>query len=357
MLNVFHLYRPFCLGEKDDEESRLVGGNEGWDRGRWWYNLAHVCQRWRKVILGSASYLDLSLVCTRGTLVADMLAHSPPLPLIIDFVEGPDDFAAEDEEGTIFALKQRDRIYRVRFRLIPQTIVQKFIVKMDEEYPMLEYLVAVPPIDDSDIPITVLPETLRAPHLRHLALAGFAIPIGSQLLTNAVGLITLYLYMDHPSTYFHPNTLLQWLSFMPQLEAIAIQFYLAVPGRDVERQLTHMSIIAPVTLPNLRYFEFRGVSTYLEALVHRITSPRLEKFRISFFHQLTFPVPRLLQFMNTTENLRFNAAKVEFSWWRVHVEVYSRGEVEMHDLHLTVRNRHLDWQVHRGNPTFLIVPI
>ena len=187
---------------------------------------------------------------------------------------------------------------------------------------MLEYLVAMPPFEAGDIPIAILPETLQAPHLRHLALGGFAIPIGSRLLTNIVGLVTLYLYMDNPSTYFHPNTLLQWLSFMPRLETVAIKFHLAVPNRDVEMQLTHMSITAPVTLPNLRYFEFRGVSTYLEALAHRITSPRLEKIRIDFFHH-TFPVPRLLQFMNTTENLKFDNARVEFSETQVCVEVYS----------------------------------
>ena len=134
---------------------------------------------------------------------------------------------------------------------------------------------------------------------------------------------------------------------MPQLETIAIKFYLAVPNRDVERQLTtHMSIIAPVTLPNLRYFEFRGVSTYLEALVHRITSPRLEKLRIDFFHQLTFPVPRLLQFMNTTENLKFDKARVKFSETQVCVDVYSHRELKMDDFYLTFQNRHLNLNVH-----------
>ena len=85
LLNIFYLYRPSLLGEHEDdlnEDSRLTGGNEGWDRERWWYELSHVCQRWQRVILGSAFYLDVSLVCTIGTPVADMLAHSPPLPLV-----------------------------------------------------------------------------------------------------------------------------------------------------------------------------------------------------------------------------------------------------------------------------------
>ena len=61
--------------------------------------LAHVCQRWRNLILGSASYLDLCLVCTSGKPVADMLTLSPPLPLIIDYDSENGDIGAEDEEG------------------------------------------------------------------------------------------------------------------------------------------------------------------------------------------------------------------------------------------------------------------
>jgi hypothetical protein len=46
LLNVFHLYRPFLLGEDQDEGARLEGGKGSWARGRWWYKLSHVCQRW-----------------------------------------------------------------------------------------------------------------------------------------------------------------------------------------------------------------------------------------------------------------------------------------------------------------------
>ena len=110
LLNVFHLYRPFLFGEdEEDEFDRIAGGNERWDRGRWWYKLAHVCQRSRNVVLGSAAYLDVSLVCTNGTPITDMLAHSPPLPLVVDYaLDEDEDMAAEDEEGAILALKQYD---------------------------------------------------------------------------------------------------------------------------------------------------------------------------------------------------------------------------------------------------------
>jgi hypothetical protein len=344
LLNIFHLYRPYLLGEDGDESDRFIGGKK-WDRGRWWYELAHVCQRWRNVILGSTSYLGVSLVCTNGTPVADMLDHSPPLPLDIDYqFDGDNDIIPEEEEeGAILALKQYDRVRRVRLATPFVTgFVQKLITAADDEYPILEYLIIVDPTEDESSTL-IFPETLQAPHLRHLVLFGPVLPIG--LLTSAVGLVTLLLGMYHPSTYFHPNTLLRCLSFMPQLEIFIVGFAFAVPNRDVERQLTHTSITTPVTLPNLHYLSFGGVRTYLEALVHHIVTPRLEKLEIIFSNQLTFSVPRLLQFVNATENLMFKSAKFKFFDKKVEVDVYPHEGAEMYALNIGVECFHLDWQV------------
>ena len=267
-----------------------------------------------------------------------MLAHSPPLPLVIEYYGDRD--TTEDEEGAILALKRRDRVRHVR--LLHVTSLQKLIVAMDEEYPFLEYLIIGPPVEDRST-ILILPETLQAPHLRHLMLIGFALPIGSRLLTTAVGLVTLYLWMNDPSTYIHPNALLHWLSSMPQLETLVIIFFFPVPNREVERQLTRTPII---TLPNLCLLRFCGVSAYLEALVHRITTPRLEKLQIIFLNQLTFSVPCLVQFMNTTESLRFDSAEFLFKDEQVHMMVYPPGEAKMTAAFIiTVRCWHLDWQV------------
>ena len=344
LLNVFHLYQPFLLGEDEDEYTRLWGGDKGWERGRWWYELSHVCQRWRRVILGSASYLGVSLVCTNGTPVADMLAHSPPLPLDIDYYHGNVEIAAEDEEGAILALKQYNRVRRIRIYM-SATSLQKLIVAMDDEYPILEYLIVALPVEDKSS-ICQFPETLQAPNLRHLYLEGFALPMGCRLLTTAVGLVTLDIHMVHPSIYFHPNILLRWLSIMPQLETLMVYFRFPVPNRDVERQLTHMPITTPITLPNFHHFEFQGVESYSEALIHRITTPRLEKLKISFFNQLTFSGTRLLQFVNATENLlTFKSARLKFFGTYVDVEVYPHEGAEMYALSIVAKCWHLDWQV------------
>ncbi|KAI0276395.1 hypothetical protein BGY98DRAFT_1187837 [Russula aff. rugulosa BPL654] len=340
LLNIFHLYRPFLLGEDRDIIVRMEGAGK-WVGERWWYRLAHVCQRWRNLILESASYLGLCLLCTLGTPVADMLVHSPPLPLVIDYRHH--DISAEDKEAIVLALEQRDRVRRIRF-YIPVLELEELIIAIDGEYPILEYLIfGVPPEDKSTV--LILPETLQTPHLRHLAI-DCSIPIRSQLLTTAVGLVTLNLSLYHPSTYFEPTVLLQWLSLTPQLEFLLIFFSFPVPDRDVEGQLMRTLITTHVTLPNLRLFALQTVSAYSEAVLSGITASRIENFLIIYPKQLMFSVPELLQFMGRTENLRFDRAEFDFQSERVYVQV-NTPEINMPlaALSIIVDCRHLDWQV------------
>ena len=268
-----------------------------------------------------------------------MLVHSPSLPLTIDY-HSKDGITAEDEKGILIALEQRHRVRHLRLSF-PVQILQKLVMAIDEGFPILEYLIVWPCAkDSSDL---ILPETFQAPHLRHLVLSGFTCPIRSHLHPTAPGLVTLCLITQHPSAYIQPNILLQWISFMPRLEYLNIAFTFPVPNRDMERQLTHTPITTHITLPNVRVFWFQGICAYLEAVVCRITTPRLEKLRILLFKQLTFSVPRLLQFMNRTENLRFSNAAISFQDKKLHV-LYFR-EAGAFVFGITVHCWHLSWQV------------
>jgi hypothetical protein len=272
-----------------------------------------------------------------------MLAHSPPLPLTVDY--GSDDgITAEDEEGILLALEQRHRLRHLRVSF-PVPNLRKLVMAIDDEFPILEYLMVGRPVgDDHDSTDLMLPETLQAPNLHHLMLSGFACPIRSRLHPTAVGLVTLCLAINHPSAYFQPNVLLRWISFITQLESLTIAFTFPVPKRDVERQLTHTPITTHVTLPNLRFFRFQGSSAYLEAVVCRMTTPRLEYLQIQLFKQLTFFIPRLPQFMNTTENLRFDNAEIVFRDKKIDVGMFF-PEAGMYAFLVTVDCWHLDWQV------------
>ena len=299
LLVIFSFCRPVILDESKAVESQILGGGE-WNRERWWHRLIQVCRRWRYLVFESAFHLQVSLVCARGTPVADMLAHSPPaIPIIIDhFDENYQELTTEDEKGIILALQHRDRVRRVRL-LKPTQILQKLIIALDGEFPMLEFLLVwhqrfhVPVIDITNLN---LPERFRAPHLRQLLLKNFATPIESPSLTTMGNLATLFLFKIPSSAYFHPNTLLQRLSLMPQLEALWIGFNFT---RDVEKRLSRTSIMTRVTLPNLRWLGFRGTSAYLEVLLPWVTIPLLEKLRIYFLNRMVYSIPHLRQFMGT----------------------------------------------------------
>jgi hypothetical protein len=278
--------------------------------------------------------------------VADMLAHSPPLPLVIDYYDGENtNITAEGEEAIILALEQRDRVRRIRFDL-PVLKLQKLVMAIDGEYPTLEYLILVDQFGDNSTSTAIIfPEALQTPHLRLLTIS-CSILIRFPLLGTAAGFVTLYLELYHPSTYFQPSVLLQSLSAMPQLETLMIVFHFAVPNRDVERQLMRTPIMTHVTLPILRLFAIQAVSAYSEAVLSRITASRLETFEIDYPNQLTFSVPQLLQFMGRTETLRFDRAEFHFESGRVYVQVNPpETDMPLPAFVIYVDCWHLDWQV------------
>ena len=344
LLIIFSFCRPVILDKDEAEIAQLLDRGE-WSRERWWHRLTQVCHRWRYLIFDSAFHLQVSLVCARGTPVADMLAHSPPVPLIIDHIDDEYFLSAEDEEGIILALQHRDRVRRIRIRK-SVSIVQKLVIALEGEFPILEHLLIEhqrfhrPVIDH--ITNLSFPETFRAPHLRHLVLENFATPIDSPSLTTMANLVTLALSKIPSSAYFHPNEILQWLFLLPQLEEFSISFSCYKP---VERQMLRTSMMTQVMLPNLRDFGFVGTSAYLEALLPWITIPLLERLHVYFFNRMVYTIPHLRQFMNTTRYLRLKTAMFTFFENHLSVVAYPHMGARVHTFSMELGAKHLDWQV------------
>jgi hypothetical protein len=335
LLIIFNIYRLNIRDEEGDENARSV---RRWDRQRWWYRLAHVSRAWRSLILASPVHLNIHLLCTYGVPVADMLAHSPPLPLIV-FYEDNRGMTTEDEEGVLLALSYSDRIRRISL-LVPASNLGKFIAAMDEEFPILERMCIGSQSKSSTR--MVFPGTFQAPNLRHVWTAS----IGSPLLTSTAGLVNLEL-MDIPaSAYFPPSYILTRILLMPQLETLIIHFHSPLPNRDVERQLSNTPIVTQPLL-HLHLVSFRGVSAYLESLLARISAPVLSIIDVQLFNQLTFTVPRLLRFMQTSQNLSFSFSAVELSFDRNFFDLTAEPDLGwwQHPLRLRVMCRHLNWQV------------
>ena len=335
------------LDETEADDTRILGGGE-WIRERWWYRIIQVCRRWRYLVLESASHLRLSLVCARGTPVADMLAHSPPLPLIIDHFDKHHDLSAEDEEGINLALQHRYRVRRIRVTK-PIPILQKFIHALDGEFPILEYLFIMykwylGPMNERDTNLK-LSETFQAPHLRQLVLMNFAVPIESPILATMANLVNLSLISIPPSAYFPPSALLQRLSLLPQLETLGIDFNFYNPSRDVETQLLRMPNSTRVTLPNLRWLGFRGVCAYLEALLPWVTIPHLEKLQVCFFNRMVYSIPHLQQFLSAAKTFRPKNATFTFFNNFLNVTAYPYNGAKIYTMYMEFGGKHLDWQV------------
>ena len=344
LLNVFHHSQQVLLDQDEADQSRVLRLQGGeWGRERWWYKLVHVCRRWRYLVFQSTSHLGLHLVCTHGTPVADMLTHSPRLPLIIDYIDQGRGVTADEEEGIVLALQQRDRVRRIRL-MMPVPELQRLIMAMEGEFPILEHLYMGPPTKHTTG--LILPGTFQA-HLRHLILINFAFSLGSPLLTNttAAALVSLVLQRIHPSTYFRPNHLLQQLSLIPHLETFIIGFDSPVHNRNVERRLLRELVMTPIVLPNLRWLGFRGASAYLEAVLPHITTPLLERLEISFLNQLIISIPHILQFIDEAENSNFGSAVLTFHEESLCMNAHSTEGARVYALHLEVGCRHFDWQV------------
>jgi hypothetical protein len=288
-----------------------------WKHQRWWYRLAHVSRLWRRIILASPSKLDLHLICTHGVPVGDMLTLAPPLPLIVLYnceVTTKD----EDDVSIPLALSRHDRVRRIGLWM-PASKLEKFIPAMDKEYPILELLSIECQTKDSDL---MLPKKLfQSPHLCQISLSGIFLPMQSPFLPCTGGLVYLWLFEIPQSVHSSPHEMHIQLSSMPQLKILGIE-----TEHSPDHNVVDSPIITPVTLPNLHVFVFEGGSTYLESLLAGISVPVLSTLCILFDRQLDFPVPYLLQFIQSSKSLIFKTFELSVSG--DHVEFTFRPYLE-----------------------------
>jgi hypothetical protein len=99
-----------------------------------------------------------------------------------------------------------------------------------------------------------------------------------------------------------------------------------------------------VTLPNLKYFRFQGVSAYLECHVAQIEATRLERLDITLFNQIAFVLPHLSRFINTTEALELSNVTIFFDY-KYFTIMDRKGYGVPFEFSLRVMCSELDWQI------------
>lgn len=102
------------------------------------------------------------------------------------------------------------------------------------------------------------------------------------------------------------------LPTLTQLRTLSIGFQ--SPTSRSAQMITRPSPQTRVVLPALAFFDFCGISEYLEELVAQIDTPQLNFLKITYFNRSAFDVPQLSQLIGRTESLELDRSK--------HAELY-----------------------------------
>ena len=160
--------------------------------------------------------------------------------------------------------------------------------------------------------ISRIPQTLYATHLSRLSLRNTPI-----------------------SGYISPEAMATCLATLPNLEILSIGF-------QSPRSRPDRIVLPPPTravLPTLAVFEFKGVIEYLEELVARIDTPKLNRLGINLFMDLMFRIPQLHKFI-ARKKWQFDRADIMFSYSYVIIVLTSPdGAME-----LMIGCKEPDWQ-------------
>jgi len=336
LLETFEFYL-----DKDDADE--IDGGHDYDG---WQTLVHVCRRWRCIVFASPRRLDLKLCCTQQRSVnSKTLDIWPALPIVI---YSPGMHSQGDVANVISALRHHSRMCKIDYRRNTQ-FQDSFLgdfAAIDEPFPELTSLKLMS--FGQNVP--VLPDSFlggSAPRLLSLDLYGIPYPAIGNLLSSTTNLVRLSLEHIPHSGYIAPETFVPFLSMLPRLESLALQFQ--YPRSRAQRENRHPPPLTRVVFPNLTLLDFHGDIEYLEDIVSQIETPVLDEARFWFFNQLVFDTPLLGHFIRRTETfMTIHTARIQFLIPYIAVTLPGLGETVDDDrvaLDLSISCEPLDWQL------------
>jgi hypothetical protein len=282
----------------------------GWEQPAW-HRLVHVCRNWRNVIFGSPRRLELLLYCRAYTPVRQMLDIWPQLPIAIQ--ASCYDGSPWNEDNIFAALKHNNRISEMHIFDTPDER-ETLLAALQQPFPALTTLV----LEFYTNETLVVPASFlggSAPDLRKLSLNLIPFPGLPNLLLTATHLVHLRLHNIPHSGYFSPEAMVTALAVLTSLKTLHIEFQFESPRSLPDRRLHPRT---RVLLPALTELQLKGIREYPEGLVARIDARLLDRLIITFFHQLIFDSPQLIQFMSRTLKFKaHNEALVVFSSYNV----------------------------------------
>ena len=311
-----------------------------------WIRLAHVCRRWRDVVFQSPRRLNLRLVCTPERPVGNILEIWPSFPLIIY-----GDYAIysrpPSNDNTITALEHNDRVCRISLISLPVSKLEDIAnsAAMQKPFPKLTNFLFHTFMDDHGrLPDSILGG--NAPRLRSLILTGVTFLGLSKLLLSTTHLVDLHLHNIPHSGYIPPEAMATSLSALTSLEHLSLRFQSPRPRPALESRRPLSRPLTRSILPSLTDIRFKGASEYLEEILARIDTPRLNELQITFFNQIIFDTPQLFQLISRTPTLRsLETGLIEFDSEATTITFLS--QTSPYDVQLTVEIscRTSEWQL------------
>ena len=254
----------------------------------------------------------------------------------------------EDYDFATIIHNYRTSVCEIDLLRVTNPQLKRLASAMQEHLPALKHLMLDFHGDSNSPRALALPDGFlggSAPRLRCLSLRSIPFPALPKLLLSAPDLVRLTLWkIPHYSGYFSPNAFLTSLAVLVNLKSLTIDFEspLSHPGREHQRLPPQTRTI----LPALTRFEFKGVSEYLEYLVARIESPRLESIWITLFYQLVFDTSQFAQFMaRTTRFQDLNEAHVFFDNSGVQVGSHAPTRTFSERSRLRISCSKMSWQL------------
>ena len=250
-----------------------------WHRKLGWFNLVHVCQKWRYIVLTSPSRLDLRLHFTDRSPPATLLSHLPFLPVIIDYnAEGNWDSTIEDH--MLSGFKYPDRVCEIHFAGKIASF-EALTNAMDYPFPTLEFLEFChddyDEIIELDLPATFL--HYSAPHLQRLKLTGMTLPSLPKLLSYTTALVHLSLCFDTHYNVSPALFLLTPLRGMRCLRHLELKTFYSIFYPIV--LTAHSSWMEDIVcLPELISLFFHGYQSHFEGLLVGLASPSLQNLHL-----------------------------------------------------------------------------
>ena len=288
LLDIFDFYRQAVMDTQD---------------GNWrWRTLAHVCRRWRHLVITSPRRLDLRLLCTHRTSVRMYLNCWPTFPIAIKYNRP----FSEDVFNIFVALENRDRVCSIQLSA-GTSLLERVSRVMQVPFPALKNL----SLEETSCDTGTISDFLggvSVPGLQKLSLCSAPSSARSsalpKFLLSCTDLVDLQLMGLIKPDHTPPEMIVAILSGLSRLKVL----YLDVSTLPLTvtlplRRSSPLPLNPRPTRTVLSDLTFYGRGDYLEDLIARIDAPFLQRITLHYEHWLT-DAPQLRQLICRAEGLR-----------------------------------------------------